>query len=121
MQKLSDYVILIKTGETGGNQREHFTEIFYHASTIDSLVHKKHSHEGYEIIQPIPGGGRVLIKNNVYQMSADSVCFINASEIHCTNPADMDNYVRNKVLITQDYLFYLSSDLGLPPLSPSFS
>ena len=54
-------------------------------------------------------------------MSADSVCFINASEIHCTNPADMDNYIRNKVLITQDYLFYLSSDLGLPPLSPSFS
>lgn len=97
-----------------------FNEIFYHASTIDNLVHKKHSHAGYEIIQPLSGNGHVLIKNNIYQMTSDCVCFINASEIHCTNPSNINNYVRNKIIISHEYLLYLSNDLKLSPIITEF-
>ena len=81
-----------------------FIELQYRQYGRDPLYRQKHSHSDcYEFIQPTTDGGAVLIRDRVYPLKRGAVYVINAVNIHCTNPDDIDSYERNKLIVAKDF------------------
>jgi len=88
--------------------------IEYRAVGVDSLLHVKHEHfDCFEIIQTWYNRGFVTIKDKVYPMEWGSIYFINAIETHCTNPECPNEYVRNKLFISGEYMLSLAAAAGM--------
>lgn len=88
--------------------------IEYRAVGVDSMLHVRHEHfDCFEIIQTWYNRGFVTIKDKVYPMELGSIYFINAIETHCTNPECTDEYVRNKLFISGEYMQTLAAAAGI--------
>ncbi|MCI8386962.1 MAG: helix-turn-helix transcriptional regulator [Clostridiales bacterium] len=91
-----------------------FAELQYRQRGRDPLYQRKHSHDDwYEFIQPLSDGGNVLIRDRVYPIKKGAIYVINAVNIHCTNPDDIDSYVRNKLIVNRNFADSLISMMGL--------
>lgn len=91
-----------------------FIELRYRQYGRDPLNQRKHSHSDcYEFIQTTVDGGTVLIRDRVYPMKRGAVYIINAVNIHCTNPDDIDTYERNKIIVEKTFADRLISMMEL--------
>lgn len=65
-----------------------FYELEYHQLGKDVLLSTQHSHaDCLEIIQTLTGDGQVLIRDNLYPMTAGCIYLIDGTETHSTKPA----------------------------------
>lgn len=88
-------------------------ECFYHEKGSDKLINEKHCHEKcYEIIQTISTDGNIMIKDTLYPIEHGTVFLINAIDIHCSAPKNVNEYVRNKIIMDSDILDALAKLLG---------
>ena len=93
-------------------------EIGYHEKGADKLTNKKHSGDGsYEIIQTVSNSGKMIIKDELYPIIYGAVYLINAVDPHCSVPDDVDEYTRNKIVISSDRLDYFLSQINCVQLT----
>lgn len=79
----------------------------------DAFINKKHSHEKcYELIQTISSGGNFVIKDTLYPIGNGVVFLINAIDVHCSVPENLDIYVRNKLVLNSEILDEVASLMG---------
>jgi len=91
--------------EMEGEILEEITDFKYKEHGKDILSNKEHSHNNcYEILQICSGEGVVMVKNKLYPLKSGSVYFINGMDIHCSVPKDSNEYVRNKIIISSEYV-----------------
>lgn len=79
-------------------------ECFYHLQGEDLFVKKKHIQNEIELIQVINGDGIILKNNQTYPLKSQHIYIIDARNTHLVNPepANCDNYIRNKIVIDAD-------------------
>ncbi len=66
---------------------------------------KPHIHNNcWEIIQTFSSDGSMIMNNKMYPMLFGSVYLINSNYLHYSSPKDAENYLRNKIAISDSYL-----------------
>ena len=69
------------------------------------LDEKKHTHGNcYEILQVISGEGNFMIGNCIYPLISGAVYFVNGIDYHSSYPRDPQVYIRNKIVISADFV-----------------
>lgn len=92
---------------------DNFLEIFYHATGKDVRSYLPHNDYAVEILQTWSEGGHFLIKDSIFPIQTSAIYIINGMDTHCSKPIDVDNYVRNKFVISFDYFFQVTAPLDL--------
>jgi AraC-like DNA-binding protein len=91
-----------------------FYEIKYHQEGHDPLNRSEHSHDNcYELIHTVSGDGTVLIRDRIYPLQPGYLYLINARNVHCTNPENAGQYVRSKIIFSEDLGRALIGIMGL--------
>ncbi len=91
-----------------------FYELEYHQLGKDVLLSTQHSHaDCLEIIQTLTGDGQVLIRDNLYPMTAGCIYLIDGTETHSTKPRDAENYLRNKIILSAETVTRAAEALGI--------
>ncbi len=94
-----------------------YEEFAYRLTGGGSLINHRHVNgDGYELILVYSGGGSVLIFDRSYPLRERSLLLIDASYPHCLNPADMERYVRSKLILDRRYLRGVLGAVGSLPL-----
>lgn len=91
-----------------------FYELEYHQLGKDVLLSTQHSHaDCLEIIQTLTGDGQVLIRDNLYPMTAGCIYLIDGTETHSTKPRDPETYLRNKIILSAETVMRAAEALGI--------
>lgn len=94
-----------------------YEEFAYRLTGGGSLINHRHVNgDGYELILVYSGGGSVLIFDRSYPLREHTLLLIDASYPHCLNPADMEHYVRSKLILDRRYLRGVLGAAGSLPL-----
>ena len=90
-------------------------EIFYHLQGKDLFVQKNHSHNEIEFIQVINGNGFVVKNDKTYLLQSHHVYVIDARNTHIVYPEskEIDEYIRNKIVIDATSFERFFGDIGL--------
>lgn len=93
--------------------RAPFEEFAYRQAGGASLINHRHVNgDGYELIQVLSGEGSALIFDRTYPLRPGALLLIDASYPHCLHPADMNGYVRSKLILDRAYLRGVFSAAG---------
>lgn len=92
---------------------KHFTEVDYHVMGKDERSFQPHNDQAIEILQTWSDDGYFLINDRIFPIQSGAVYLINAIEIHSSNPADIDSYCRNKIIVDRDFFYEIISLCGL--------
>lgn len=80
---------------------------------VDPLTRHQHIHNDcYEFLQIVSGDGGILVGNRLWPLAAGDFYFINAMQLHSTNPRDVDSYVRSKLIFSARWANSLISAAG---------
>lgn len=91
-----------------------FLEVGYRRKGKDVLSNQEHTHiDSYEFIQVWTDKGSVLIRDKIYPMNRGALFFIKGDNIHSTNPTDITDYERSKVIISAEFFEELAAISGL--------
>lgn len=91
-----------------------FYELEYHQLGKDVLLSTQHSHaDCLEIIQTLTGDGQVLIRDNLYPMTAGCIYLIDGTETHSTKPQNPETYLRNKIILSAETVMRAAEALGI--------
>lgn len=86
----------------------------YHDIGKDTLNNKSHIHiKEFEILHILSGTGVVMIKDKLYELTPDTVFFINGEDAHYTSPDTSKDYLRNKIIFSGKSLLELSEMLSV--------
>ena len=90
-------------------------EYFYHLKGKDLFVQKNHSHNEIECIQVVNGNGFIIKNDKTYIMQSQRLYVIDARNTHIVypEPKELENYVRNKIVIDADSFESFCSAIGL--------
>ena len=90
-------------------------EFFYHLQGRDLFVQKNHSHDEIEFIQVINGNGFVVKNDKTYLLQSHHVYVIDARNTHIVYPEskEIDEYIRNKIVIDATSFERFFGDIGL--------
>lgn len=92
---------------------EYFNHVRYHGEGRDERSFTPHIDNAVEILQTWSEGGHFLIKDHIYPIQTAGIYLINSIDIHCSNPSDVDSYVRSKIVIDHGYFMDVVRLLGL--------
>ena len=88
-----------------GNYMKEIKEFKYRDKGKDPLLNQHHYHNNcLEILHIISGTGVMVIKDKLYPFEAGSVFFINGKNAHCSVPELPENYIRNKIIFSKNYI-----------------
>lgn len=87
-------------------------EVAYRAHGRDGKQNKPHHENCVEIFQMWSSDGFFVVKNSVFSIEEGSVFFINATESHYSS-VNAENYLRNKIIVSNEYFRALAHVLGL--------
>lgn len=91
-----------------------FYELGYHQLGKDVLLSTQHSHaDCLEIIQTLTGDGQVLIRDNLYPMTAGCIYLIDGTETHSAKPQNPETYLRNKIILSAETVMRAAEALGI--------
>lgn len=92
-------------------------QLQYHDVGIDTLNNKSHFHDKeFEILHVINGDGTIMIKDELYALNSNTIFFIKGSDTHYTSPANLKNYIRNKIIFFSEILTNLAKNLDVEKL-----
>lgn len=75
----------------------------------DNLIHKKHSHmASYEILFVHSGSGSIVVSDRIFHIIKGGIYFINGMETHCSVPEVTDEYCRDKIVISAEFVDNIS-------------
>lgn len=90
----------------------------YHDIGTDSLSGKRHFHNReLEILQIVSGDGVMMIKDKLYPLCENTVFFVCGKDAHYSSPRIPENYIRNKVVFSEELLLSLCRLLGCKSLA----
>ena len=79
------------------------SSLVYHDTGRDTLVGKRHFHSGeLEILHVISGDGVMMIKDTLYPIEPNTIFFISGENVHYSAPENEKNYVRNKLVFSEE-------------------
>jgi len=88
-------------------------ELKYREKGYDKLYKQRHSHDNcYEIIQTWSNDGYMMIKDKLYPITKGSLYLINALELHCSIPKNIDEYERSKIILSNDFIDQILTSSG---------
>lgn len=91
----------------------HFLELNYHMTGRDIRSFLPHNDYAVEILQTWSDGGHFLIKDHIFPIQTSGIYIIDAMDTHCSKPADINTYSRNKIIVAQDYFLKVAEAAGL--------
>lgn len=92
---------------------DYYNHVQYHREGRDVRSFMPHIDNAVEILQTWSEGGHFLIKDHIYPIQTAGIYLINSMDIHCSNPSDVDSYVRSKIVIDHGYFMDIVRLLGL--------
>lgn len=85
----------------------------YHDTGTDSLNGKKHFHDNeLEILHIISGSGVMMIKDKLYPLTDNTIFFVCGRDAHFSSPRIPKEYIRNKIVFSENLLCSLCEKLG---------
>ena len=106
--------------QTSDISQKHFLEAAYRLTDACSPLNDYHSHYGYEIFQVWNQSGNVMIEDKIYPMAPGYIYIVNALDLHRTNPAPHEAYIRSKITVSQSLLRNLLTPLDQSHLLDPF-
>lgn len=96
-----------------GKAQKDIIEVFYRNIGADPRIGQEHLDNSIEIIQFWSNGGYFIAKGNIFPITPGTIIMINGIHPHYSNPAQINSYNRNKIVISYDLFQQLSSICGL--------
>ena len=98
--------------EKRGINMEEIRDFFYHLQGQNALNYHKHAHNDcYEVLQICSGDGVMMVGDKLYPMQHGALYFISGMDIHCSAPQNTENYIRNTINISEDYVNQLAKQM----------
>ena len=88
-------------------------EFKYQLKGKDDYVQKRHFHNEIEIIYVVKGKGHIFKNDVLYDMQDHMLFFIDARNPHIVHPEKVEDYIRNKLVISADSFFDICETLGI--------
>lgn len=88
-------------------------EVNYHIEGKDENNNLPHNDSSIELVQMWSNGGFFVMKKNIFPIETGVVFLVNAIETHYSNPENIEEYKRSKIIITYDYFSTLMRILGV--------